>query len=66
MSCLCYKNLIFVVYYLDLIHQTNLLWRTNYSFGACCAGLFGSRTGHGESRSSICAEPVFSALEITS
>lgn len=63
MSCLCYKN--FICCYLDLIYQANVLWRTKQRFGAC-AGLFCSRTGLGDSRSSIIAEPVFSALEITS
>lgn len=65
-SCIFYRNVISVVYYLDLIYQTDLLWRINYSFGECSAGLFGSRPGQRESRSSASADPVLSDLEITS
>lgn len=66
MSCLCYRNVISVVYYLDLIYQTDLFWRINYSFSECSAGLFDSRLGQRESKSSVSADPVLSDLEITS
>lgn len=37
------KNLISVIYYLDLIYQRNLFWRTNYILDECWSGMSHSR-----------------------